>query len=157
MAARRARPSAIVDDGEDEDLERHYVDLRPAGDDLEAAAVGARACGDEVALEMEDAQEVDEVGADEAQAAQVGELVGLEVQRAERVQFAVQLGDELGERIRRRVAAQERVLGLRRRVPMQHRLPHRELVEVGVEQAGDDGLHRRFRRAPHDSNSAKVR
>src|SRR6185369_10123666 len=102
----------LVDDGEDEDLERHHVDLRAACDDLEAAPVGGGAGADEVALEVEDAQEVDEVRADEAQAAQVGELVGPEVQRTERVELPVQLGDELGERIRRRVAAEERVLGL---------------------------------------------
>jgi hypothetical protein len=28
-------------------------------------------------------------------------------------------------------------------MPMQHGLPHRELVQVRVEQARDDGLHRR--------------
>jgi hypothetical protein len=122
------------------------VHLRAAGDDLEAAPVGRRVGADEVALEVEDAQEVDEVRADEAQRPQVGELVGPEVQRAERVELAVQLGNELGERIRRRVATEEGVLGLRLRVPMQHCLPHRELVEIGIEQAGDDGRHRRFRR-----------
>jgi hypothetical protein len=68
----------LVDDGQHEDLERHHVHLRAAGDDLEALAVGGGAGGDEVALEAEDAQEVDEVRADEAQGAEVGELARTE-------------------------------------------------------------------------------
>ena len=103
----------LVDDRQHEDLERHHVDLRPDRDDLERLAVGARARADEVALEVEDAQEVDEVRADEAQAPQVGELVGPEAQRAEGVELAVDLGEQLGERKRRLVAADEGVLGLR--------------------------------------------
>jgi hypothetical protein len=69
------------------------------------------------------------------------------LQRAQRVELALDFGDELGERECRLVAAEERVLGLRLGMAMQHRLPHRELVEIGVEQAGDDGLHRAFVRS----------
>ena len=43
-------------------------------------------------------------------------------------------GGQFGQRIGRRVAAHEGVLGLRLRVAMQHGLPHRELVQIGFEQ-----------------------
>ena len=136
----------LVDDRQHEDLEGHDVHLRAAGDDFEAAAVGSHAGDDEVALETEDAQEVDEIGADEAQAREVLQLVAAEREPAQRVELAIDLRQQIGKRIRRRVAADEGVLGLGLRMTMQHRLPHRELVEIRVQQAGDDGLHRRFRR-----------
>ena len=128
----------LVDHRQHEDLEAHHMHLRAAHDDLEPLAV--RAHRDEVALETEDAQQVDEVRLHEAQAAQVVQLVRPEGQRAQVVQFALEVGHQRRERVLRRVAAGEAVLGLRLRMPVQHRLPHRELVEVGLQQAAD---HRR--------------
>ena len=130
----------LVDDGQHVDFERHHMHLRATGDDLELRPHGAR--GDELALEVEDAQEVDEVGAHEAQPAKVAQLVGLIVQRAQVIELLVHVGQQIGQRVSRLVATHERVLGLRLRVPVQHGLPHRELVQVGVEQAVDDRLHR---------------
>ena len=126
----------LAHDGEHEDLERHHVHLRPGGDDGERPALGAHL--DELALEAEDAQEVDEVGLDEAQPAQVGQLVGGEGESTEPIELAVHLLAQLGQRPGAAVAADEAVLGVRLRMAMQHRLPHRDHVEVGVEQARDD-------------------
>ncbi|KAI1692006.1 hypothetical protein Ddc_23905 [Ditylenchus destructor] len=115
----------LVDHRQNEDLEAHHVDLRPAHDDGQLVAVGGDM--DEIALEAEDAQQVDEVRPHEAQRAQVVELVLAEGQGAQVVQLALQVRDQLGERVLRRVAAGEAVLGLRLRMAMQHRLPHGEL------------------------------
>ena len=130
----------LVDDGQHVDLEGHHMNLRAVGDDLQLRAVRPR--GDEFALEVKDAQEVDEVRAHEPQAAQVGQIVGLKLQRAQVVELLVDLVDQFGQRVRRLVAAHEGVFGPGLRVPMQHGLPHRELVQIGVEQVVDDRLHR---------------
>jgi hypothetical protein len=162
LRRRKAAEVQLVDDGQHEDLEGHHVHLRAAGHDLELVAHGAH--GDEVALEAEDAQEVDEVALDEAQRAQVVQLVGLEAQGAQVVELALDLVLQLGQRVGRRAAVVEAVLGLRLRKAMQHGLPHRELVQVGVEQAGDDGhraglrvnaaRRRRRRRSRHAGRGA---
>ncbi len=57
------------------------------------------------------------------------------------VELLVDVREQFGQRISGLVAADEGVLGLRLRVAVQHGLPHRELVQVGVQQAADDGLH----------------
>jgi hypothetical protein len=129
----------LVDQRQHEDLEGHGVDLRPACLDLQHRPLHGG--GNEVALEAEDAQEVDEVALDVAQRAHVVQLVGLESQAAQVVQLLVDLAEQLGQRIVGLVAADEGVFGLGLRMPMQHGLPHGELVEVGVQQALDDGLH----------------
>ena len=76
---------------------------------------------------------------DNPQAADVGQLGRRETQRAQRIQLLVQVRQQLGQRVLGLVAADEGVLGLRLRIAVQHGLPHRELVEVCVQQAGDDG------------------
>ena len=87
-------------------------------------------------VEVEQAEEVDEVRLDEAQPVQPVEFVGCEAQRAQPV-------DRLGNRVDMprqvdaRRAAAETVTRVRRRVLVQHRLHHRELVQVGVEQRAD--------------------
>jgi hypothetical protein len=130
----------LVDDRQHEDLEGHHVHLRAVDDDLEVAT--DRPGADEVALEAEDAQEVDEVVLDEPKTGQVLQLVGAEAQRAEMIELTIDVVDQLGQRKLADLAAEEGVLGLRLRKTMQHRLPHRELVEVGVQQTVDDGFHR---------------
>jgi hypothetical protein len=65
-------------------------------------------------------------------------------QRTQVIELPLDLGLELGQRIGTAVAADEGVLRLRLRMAMQHRLPHRELVEIGVDQAVDHGAHRVF-------------
>ena len=57
-------------------------------------------------------------------------------------ELTLHLGLQLRQRHRAGPAAVEGVLGLRLRKAVQHRLPHRELVEVGVQQTVDDGFHR---------------
>jgi hypothetical protein len=65
----------------------------------------------------------------------------VKAQAAQGVQLALHLGQQLGQREGRGRAADKFVLGLGLGVAVQHGLPHGELVEVGVQQAGDDGLH----------------
>ena len=113
--------------------------LRALGHDVQLIAFGPGA--DEAALELEDAQKVDEVALDEPQAAQVGQLVFAEAQRAQVVQRGIHFGQQLGQRVQGLVAADKAVFALRLWMPVQQRLPHGELVQVGVEQAGDDGGH----------------
>ena len=131
----------LVDDRQHMDLESHHMHLRAARDDLQSARVVANL--DEIALELEDAQEVDEIALDEPKPAQVGQFIRQESQRAQMVDLLVDLGDQMRQRIVVRIAANEDVLGLCLRMPVQHRLPHRELVKVGLEQAVDHGLHGR--------------
>jgi hypothetical protein len=109
---------------------------------------------DELALEREDAQEIDEVCADEAQRAQVGQLRRGETQRAQGIELALHLRQQRAQVEALAVAAHEAVLGLRARVPMQHRLPHRELVEVGLQEAVDDGGHQALRRWASSAGAA---
>ncbi|MNV59973.1 hypothetical protein D3C71_1524230 [compost metagenome] len=113
--------------------------LRAMGDDLQRLALGAHL--DEGTLEAEDAQEVDEVTLDEAQRAQVIELVPGEAQPAQRIELGVDLRQQLGQRKLGRAAADKFVARLGLRMAVQHGLPHREFVEIGVEQAGNDGGH----------------
>lgn len=129
----------LVDDGQHIDLEAHHMDLGALGLDVQGVAIGPGA--DEGALELEDAQKVDEVALHEAQPAQVGQVFGREAQRAQGVQLALHLGQQLGQREGRLRAADEFVFGLGLGIAVQHGLPHREFVEIGVEQAGDDGSH----------------
>ena len=69
--------------------------------------------------------------------AQVGELVGRELEAAERADLVADLADVRGQ-VDARVAAAEPVLHLRTRKLMQHHLHHGELVEVCVQQTGND-------------------
>ena len=81
------------------------------------------------------------VGLDEAQASQVAQLVFGERQRAQVVELRVHVGQQFCEWESALVAADEAVLSLCLRVAMQHGLPHRELVEIGFEQAANDRGH----------------
>ena len=107
--------------------------------DVQLLALGPGA--DETALELEDAQEVHKVALDVAQAAHIGQLFGREAQAAQVVQRSVHLWQQLGQRVGWGVAAHKAVFALCLWVAVQQGLPHRELVEIGVEQAGDDGVH----------------
>ncbi len=78
-----------------------------------------------------------EVAIDEAQAAQVLQLALAEAQRAQVLDLVDDLVDERRE-VHALVAALEAVFDLGAREVMQDDLHHRELVEVGVEQGGDD-------------------
>jgi len=69
------------------------------------------------------------------------QLVLRQAQRAQVVELRVDLRQQIGQREGARVAADEAVLGPRLRVAMQHGLPHRELVEVGLDEAADDRCH----------------
>jgi len=106
------------------------VYLRPARHDLELVALGA--CSDENTLESEDLQKVDKVRLHETQATQIRQLICSEGQRAQVIELLVHLARQLAQRIGALVAADEGVFGLRLGVPVQHGLPHRELVQVCV-------------------------
>ncbi|MNT25679.1 hypothetical protein D3C72_1612100 [compost metagenome] len=126
----------LVHDGQHRDLEQDGVQPRPLDADLELA----RGLGDDVdvlLVEPEQAQEVDEVALDEAHRAQVGEFGVAELQRAQAADLVADLSRELRE-VDARVAALEAVLDPRPRKVVQDHLHHRELVEVGVEQAVND-------------------
>src|SRR5690606_39491455 len=90
-----------------------------------------------LAVEVEQAEEVDEVRLDEAQPAQVVQLLRGGTQRAQGVDL---FGDRV--QVRHQVhafgAAAEQVLDLRAGMLVQHRLHHRQLVQVGVQQRGND-------------------
>ena len=129
----------LVDDRQHKNLETHHMHLRPLRHDAQVRAVGAGA--DEGALELEDAQEIHKIGPDEAQTAQVVQVLLRKTQLAQVVQLGVHFVQQVGQRVVRRVAADKFVVRLCLRMSVQHGLPHGEFVEVGVEQAGDDGRH----------------
>ncbi|MNY41432.1 hypothetical protein D3C86_1762430 [compost metagenome] len=113
--------------------------LRATRHDVQLIALGPGA--DEAALELEDAQKVHKVALDVAQPAHVVQLALRKAQAAQVVQRSVHLGQQLGQWVGRGVAAHKAVFALGLWVAVQQGLPHGELVEVGVEQAGDDGVH----------------
>ena len=135
----KAAKVQLVDNGQRKNLEAHHMHLRATRDDVQLVALGPGA--DEVALKLEDAQEVDKVAADVAQSPHVVEFVRREAQGAQVVQRGVHFGQQLRQRIGRRVAAHKTVFALGLGVAVQQRLPHREFVQIGVEQAGDDRVH----------------
>ncbi len=137
LVGRQPTEIELVDDVEDEDLEGHDVHQRAFRHDAQLIAIGTHF--DETPLEAEHRKKVDEVALDEAQAAQIGEFVPGEAQRAQAIELGLDIGAQLRQRVGRRVATDEGVLGMRARVAVQQRLPHREFVEVVLQQAADDG------------------
>ena len=93
---------------------------------------------DVLLVELEQAEEVDEIALDEAHRPQVGQFGFLELQRAEVGDLVADLVRRSGARSTAGIAALEAVLDLRAGEVVQHDLHHRELVQVGVEQAVDD-------------------
>ena len=95
---------------------------------------------------MEQAQEIHEITLDEAHGPQIGKLSLLEMQLAQGANLIADLADErrkvhaVGSLARSlpRIATLEPVLDLGPRKLVQHHLHHRELVQVGVEETGND-------------------
>jgi hypothetical protein len=101
-------------------------------------------------IEPEDAEEVDKIAFDETHGLEVGQLGVLKAQAAQAADFFAYLGHigrEVADALGAGVAALEAVLHLGARKLVQDHLHHGELVQVGVEQAGDDHGER-LRAAP---------
>ena len=130
----------LVDDGQHRNFKQDGVQPRALDRHLDLARSGGR---DRhiFFIEPEDAQKIDEVALDEAHGFQVGQLGILKAQAAQSADFFanfVHIGRQLANAGSTRVAALEFVLHLGTRKVVQHHLHHGELVQVGIEQAGDD-------------------
>ncbi len=136
----------LVDDRQQRHLEQDGVQPRAGDVQLDLAGHGGRGAQvDVLAVQVEQAEEIGEIRLHEAQLAHVVHLVGGEAQAAQVVDLSVDLVQAAGQVDARR-AALEAVLDDGPGVLVQHRLHHRELVEVGIEQGLDD--HGRIMRRP---------
>ena len=126
----------LVDDGQHRDLEQDGVQPRPLNHDLQLAR-GQRRDRDVFLVELEQAQKVHKVAFDKAQRTQVGQFLILKTQAAETANFLPDVIG-MGRQVHPGVAALEAVLHLGARKLVQHHLHHGELVQVGVQKAGDD-------------------
>src|SRR5439155_15548807 len=97
---------------------------------------------DEAQPKLEEVEVIDEIGLDESQLPQVFQLLRPESQRAEVVQLRFDFLVQGGEVRWRIVAAMEAIFARSGRKAVQEGLQHRELVEVGIEEALDHGLER---------------
>ena len=130
----------LVDDGQHRDLEQDGVQPRALDQHLDLARrQGLDA--DMLFIEPENRQEIDKVALDEAHGLEVGQLRILELQAAQPADFLaylVHVERQVAHAGRAGVAALELVFHLGSGELVQHHLHHGELVQVGVEQAGDD-------------------
>ena len=94
---------------------------------------------DLLAVEPEALEVVAEVGGEEADAAQVGDLLVREAQRAEVVELLVDGGDQRAKVDAGRAQA-ELDADVDGRKLVQHELPHRELVEILLQEGTDDRI-----------------
>src|SRR3989338_7143049 len=118
------------------DLEQDGVQPRPPDGYFDLAVVLGHD-GDVFLVELEQPEKIHKVALDETQGSQVGQFGILELQATQRPD---PVADFVGKRrqLHAGVAALEFVFDLRPRKLVQHDLHHGELVQVGVEQAGDD-------------------
>jgi hypothetical protein len=135
---REAPQIQLADDRQRIDLEPHHVNLRAARDDLQLLALRAHA--DVTVLKMKDAQKVDEVALQKSLGGQVGQLIFREPQGAQVIELRFNVGREFRQRIRGPIPAHKTIDCLIARERVQERLPHRELVEIVVEQRLNDRL-----------------
>ena len=126
----------LVDDGKHRYLEQDGVQPWAYDGDVQPT-VRQRRHGDVLFIQPEQAQEIDKVAFDKAHGAQVVQLVWLKVQAAQRLDFTANFIG-VGSEIDAGVATFEAVLHLRTRELVQHHLHHGELVQVGIQQAGND-------------------
>src|SRR3954471_8780390 len=91
---------------------------------------------------MKDAQEVDEVTFDVTLGREKGELILAESKRAQMVELLLHILLQMREWIGGMIATHKSVRRLIARKEVQERLPHRELVQVRVEQRANDWRER---------------
>src|SRR5262249_54559584 len=92
---------------------------------------------DVLLVQMKQREKLDEIALDKAHAAQVVEFAVGEAQLAKLSHLAANLVD-IRHEIDIRRAAMKPVLDAGHRKMMQYHLHHRELVQIGIEQRGDD-------------------
>ena len=130
----------LVDDGQHRNLEQYGVQPRPLDHHLNLARrQGLDA--DILFVELEDAQKIDKVALDESHGLQIAQFGILELQAAQPANFLaylVHVERQVASAGRAGVAALELVFDLGSGKLVQHHLHHGELVQVGVEQAGND-------------------
>jgi hypothetical protein len=148
----------LVDDRQHEDLERGDVQQRSVRGDAQPVPVGRDL--EELHLEAEDAEPLDEVLLHIGARTEQRDVVLGEAQAAQVLDLLAHAIDQLAQRHLRRVAADELRHPGGFRVVVQHHLPHRELVEVGVEQRADrrlEGLgHGLSDRGSHQTTTRRV-